>query len=73
MDDDDGEEDNLMPATGGDAGGLRTPLLTGLEAPSVSVASMGAAEWGEDGVLRELMRPKSGMRSAFMNMANSIM
>ncbi|MCJ1476694.1 hypothetical protein MMC13_005362 [Lambiella insularis] len=49
----------------------RAPLLTDIEAPSVTVAS------AEGGVFRvedllEGARPKSGMRSAFMNMANSI-
>jgi len=48
----------------------RTPLLTDIEAPSVTEAlreeevDVGVGEGG---------RPKSGMRSAFMNMANSIM
>ncbi|PHH63131.1 hypothetical protein CDD81_6282 [Ophiocordyceps australis] len=50
----------------------RTPLLTDLEAPSVAVANA----WDEDDdaaqLHRELGRPKSGLRSAFMNMANSI-
>lgn len=54
----------------------RTPLLADIEAPSVTEAlreegeevEIGAGEGeGEGG------RPKSGMRSAFMNMANSIM
>ncbi len=49
--------------------GQRAPLLTDIEAPSVTLAS-------EDFSAEELLesaRPKSGMRSAFMNMANSIM
>jgi sodium-coupled neutral amino acid transporter 11 len=50
------------------------PLLTDIEAPSVTLA---ASPWGnEEGVHewveRERSRPKSGLRSAFMNMANSI-
>ncbi|KAM3072464.1 hypothetical protein ACMFMG_009265 [Clarireedia jacksonii] len=52
-----------------------TPLLTGIEAPSVTVASnpWGANDddmhsWAE----RERSRPKSNLRNAFMNMANSI-
>ena len=49
----------------------RLPLLTGIEAPSVTVAlehtEFNAADHLENA------RPKSGMRSAFMNMANSIM
>ncbi|KAL9031023.1 MAG: hypothetical protein Q9196_000924 [Gyalolechia fulgens] len=49
----------------------RAPLLTGIEAPSVTVASTDLDSNVED--LLESSRPKSGMRSAFMNMANSIM
>jgi sodium-coupled neutral amino acid transporter 11 len=48
--------------------GQRVPLLTDIEAPSVTVANDFNAE-----DLLESARPKSGMRSAFMNMANSIM
>jgi sodium-coupled neutral amino acid transporter 11 len=47
----------------------RLPLLTGIEAPSVTVAE--EAFDPEDYL--ESARPRSGMRSAFMNMANSIM
>ena len=51
------------------SGQHRRPLLTGIEAPSVTLAT-------EDDInpedLLESARPKSGMRSAFMNMANSI-
>ena len=46
----------------------RAPLLTGIEAPSVTVAT----DFNTEDLL-ENSRPKSGMRSAFMNMANSIM
>lgn len=56
----------------------RVPLLTGIEAPSVTVANSGpwgpsasdedVASWAET----ERSRPKSGLRMAFMNMANSI-
>ncbi|KAI1809035.1 transmembrane amino acid transporter family protein [Poronia punctata] len=56
-------------------GTARRPLLTGIEAPSVTVAnSLGGGgddddmSWAE----REHARPKSGLSSAFMNMANSI-
>ncbi|ODA83770.1 hypothetical protein RJ55_02286 [Drechmeria coniospora] len=54
----------------------RVPLLTDMEAPSVAVAnSWGNAE-GEgdatDELHAEMRRPKSGLQSAFMNMANSI-
>jgi sodium-coupled neutral amino acid transporter 11 len=50
------------------------PLLTDIEAPSVTLAS---SPWGDDEDVhewaeRERQRPKSGLRSAFMNMANSI-
>lgn len=47
----------------------RLPLLTGIEAPSVTVAEQ--AFDPEDHL--ESARPRSSMRSAFMNMANSIM
>lgn len=61
---------------GGDADGQhRRPLLTGIEAPSVALANgpwggeyEDADSWAES----ERQRPKSGLRSAFMNMANSI-
>lgn len=53
----------------------RVPLLTDLEAPSITVAR----EWDDAGegdeenaAEAELRRPKSGLKSAFMNMANSI-
>ncbi|MCJ1410887.1 hypothetical protein MMC19_004974 [Ptychographa xylographoides] len=71
------EEEDYMShhAAGGgrSSTGQRAPLLTDIEAPSVTVAT---AE-GDDGIFRiedllETSRPKSGMRSAFMNMANSI-
>jgi sodium-coupled neutral amino acid transporter 11 len=47
----------------------RLPLLTGIEAPSVSLA---IDDFNPEDHL-ESARPRSGMRSAFMNMANSIM
>lgn len=48
----------------------RVPLLTDIEAPSVTMAnSLGDAEERAE---NELRRPKSGLKSAFMNMANSI-
>jgi sodium-coupled neutral amino acid transporter 11 len=47
----------------------RLPLLTGIEAPSVTVAE----DVFNPESLLESARPRSGMRSAFMNMANSIM
>ncbi|PBP21746.1 transmembrane amino acid transporter [Diplocarpon rosae] len=50
------------------------PLLTDIEAPSATPA---ASPWGSDEDVhewaeRERLRPKSGLMSAFMNMANSI-
>ncbi|KAI9671265.1 MAG: hypothetical protein M1829_004672 [Trizodia sp. TS-e1964] len=48
----------------------RAPLLTDIEAPSVTVASADLGFHAEE--LLESARPKSGMRMAFMNMANSI-
>lgn len=62
------EQDYMNGTVGGGARGQRVPLLTGIEAPSVTVANDFNAE-----DLLESARPKSGMRSAFMNMANSIM
>ena len=46
----------------------RLPLLTGIEAPSVTVA----ADFDPEDHL-ESAKPRSGMRNSFMNMANSIM
>ncbi|OCK76090.1 hypothetical protein K432DRAFT_154399 [Lepidopterella palustris CBS 459.81] len=46
----------------------RLPLLTGIEAPSVTMAG----ELFDPAEHLEGARPTSGMRSAFMNMANSI-
>lgn len=46
----------------------RAPLLTDIEAPSITLAS---DEFNPEEHL-ESARPKSGLRSAFMNMANSI-
>lgn len=52
--------------------GQRAPLLTGIEAPSVTVANTNIRVNMEE-LLENANRPKSGMLSAFMNMANSIM
>ena len=49
------------------SGAQSAPLLTGIEAPSVTAA----LEINLDDLL-ENARPKSGLSSAFMNMANSI-
>lgn len=71
------DEEDFMTSEGGsgdgrrDSDAQRLPLLTELEAPSVTVASADVGFNAED--LLESARPKSGMRSAFMNMANSIM
>lgn len=52
---------------------LLRPFLTDIEAPSVTLAS---SPWGDEDVHdwaeAERTRPKSGLQSAFMNMANSI-
>ncbi|KAL1302119.1 hypothetical protein AAFC00_002554 [Neodothiora populina] len=48
--------------------GQRAPLLTDIEAPSIIVAE---SDFNPEDLL-ESSRPKSGMKSAFMNMANSI-
>ena len=50
--------------------GQRAPLLTGIEAPSVTIAN--ELDFNAEDYL-ETARPKSGMKSAFLNMANSIM
>lgn len=52
--------------------GQRAPLLTDIEAPSVTVANTSLRVNMEE-LLEDVNRPKSGMLSAFMNMANSIM
>jgi solute carrier family 38 (sodium-coupled neutral amino acid transporter), member 11 len=67
------EEDYMTSSAGrrNSGGEQRLPLLTGIEAPSVTVASSDMDFSPED--LLESARPKSGMNSAFMNMANSIM
>ena len=60
-----------VPESRNSSSGQRAPLLTGIEAPSVTVANTDLSFNVED--LLEDARPKSGMQSAFMNMANSIM
>ncbi|RYP21484.1 hypothetical protein DL767_009249 [Monosporascus sp. MG133] len=50
----------------------RRPLLTDIEAPSVTVANSPIWGGGGDGDAAWTERPKSGLRPAFMNMANSI-
>lgn len=56
-----------------DSTGHRVPLLTDIEAPSVTLASADDDDDFNAEDHLENARPKSGMRSAFMNMANSIM
>lgn len=72
------EEEDYMTGSGGSEDGSRRnsdaqrlPLLTDIEAPSITVASADMGFNAED--LLESARPKSGLRNAFMNMANSIM
>ena len=60
------EEDDYLGARRSNTG-QRAPLLTDIEAPSITAA----LEFNAEDLL-ESARPKSGMRSAFMNMANSI-
>jgi sodium-coupled neutral amino acid transporter 11 len=55
--------------TGNRNGGQSVPLLTNIEAPSVTLATSDDF-FPEDHL--EDARPRSGMRMAFMNMANSI-
>lgn len=52
----------------------RVPLLTDMEAPSVAFANTLGDGRDDDGerLEQEMRRPKSGLKSAFMNMANSI-
>ncbi len=54
----------------------RMPLLTSMEAPSVRLANdWGGDDEGDDSgaaVEAQMRRPKSGLKAAFMNMANSI-
>lgn len=70
------DEDPLVaeaesPIANGHAQTQRLPLLTGIEAPSVTIATEDE-DWDAEDHL-ESARPKSGISSAFMNMANSIM
>ncbi|KAH6639799.1 transmembrane amino acid transporter protein-domain-containing protein [Boeremia exigua] len=63
------EGEDYMEGQGGDGRERvqRLPLLTGIEAPSVTVAS----DFDPEDHL-ESAKPRSGMRNSFMNMANSI-
>lgn len=71
LDEDDYMTHNAAAGERRDSTSHRAPLLTDIEAPSVTVASADVGFNAND--LLENARPKSGMRSAFMNMANSIM
>ncbi len=55
--------------TDGGRYGQRRPLLTNIEAPSVTLAE--DLDFNAEDIL-ESARPKSGLKSSFMNMANSI-
>lgn len=76
-DDDWMENEDYMTTTSGgrrsrrSSQGQRAPLLTDIEAPSVTLASAEGEDFNINDLL-ETARPKSGMKSAFMNMANSI-
>ena len=61
------EEEDYSSGSRRSSAGQRAPLLTEIEAPSVTAA----LELNFEDLL-ENARPKSGMSSAFMNMANSI-
>lgn len=68
------EEDYMNSGQNGDVSrgahaGQTMPLLTGIEAPSVTVATTDFEDPEEH---LESARPRSGLRNAFMNMANSI-
>ena len=67
------EEDYMLSGNGGrrSSTGQRAPLLTDIEAPSVTQATEGEGLDVEE-LVEGRGRTKSGMRSAFMNMANSI-
>jgi sodium-coupled neutral amino acid transporter 11 len=63
--------------TGGGRGGRsqRVPLLTGIEAPSITLATTTTSlstDAETTAALDDLARPKSSLPAAFMNMANSI-
>jgi sodium-coupled neutral amino acid transporter 11 len=76
MDAEDPRHPSYYGARGGDTDDHhRLPLLTDIEAPSVALANSPWSATGEDPhewAEQERARPKSGLRMAFMNMANSI-
>ena len=67
------EEEDYLSSGGNEdrrtSTGQRAPLLTDIQAPSVTVAN--ELDFDAEDLL-ESARPKSGLKSAFMNMANSI-
>ena len=63
------DDDYLAEDDGRSRGGQRAPLLTDIEAPSVTVAN--DIDFNPEELLHSA-RPRSGLKSAFMNMANSI-
>lgn len=63
------EDDYLGEEDGNRRSGQRAPLLTDIEAPSVTVAN--DIPFNPEELLHSA-RPRSGLKSAFMNMANSI-
>ena len=72
------DEDFDLSSSSTPGRGARRPLLTDIEAPAVALANDGQL-WGEHGgdaaveeAWADQSRPKSGLRPAFMNMANSI-
>lgn len=71
--DDDGYDSDLEMEMREQGSAHRTPLLTDIEAPSVALAN---SPWGDEDVHdwaeQERARPKSDLKAAFMNMANSI-
>lgn len=67
-----GDDYFLRDQTSSASTGQRAPLLTDIEAPSVTVANT-SLRLNIEELLEDANRPKSGMMSAFMNMANSIM
>lgn len=64
-------EENRLLRTRSTSDAQRLPLLTDIEAPSVTLASEGDGFEAEDHLPGA--RPRSNLPNAFMNMANSIM
>ena len=69
--------DDPTTTNGARRGQQRQPFLTDITAPSVQLANSGWTDTADDDEIEawaaaERARPKSGLRMAFMNMANSI-